>query len=118
RRSPEETLAWAPNIDLFEKGDKLVVRAEVPGIDKEDINISVTGDTLTLSGERKTEKETEEGDYYRSEMSYGKFTRSIVLPEYVDPEKIEATYDNGILEISMAKSEEAKAKKIEIKSKS
>ncbi len=117
QRVPGEGMGWAPSIELYDKGDKLVVRAEIPGIKKDDIDISVSGDMLTVSGERKSQSEVKEEDYYRSELSYGKFARSIQLPASVDSDHIEATYDNGILEVSMAKTEEAKPKKIEIRSK-
>ncbi len=117
QRTPEEGMGWAPNIEVYDKGDKLVVRAEVPGIKKDDLDISVSGDMLMVSGERKTQSEVKEEDYFRSELSYGKFARSIELPATVDPDRIEATYDNGILEITMNKTEEAKPRKIEIKAR-
>lgn len=111
----EESLNWKTNADLFDDGETLVLLAEIPGIRKEDINISVSGDILTISGERKTGKVTN-GRCYRSEIFYGKFARSITLPEYVDPETIQATYFNGMLEINMAKLRQGETKPIEIKS--
>ena len=117
RRLPIEQMTWAPAIDVFEKGDKFVVKAEVPGMKEDDIHVSVEGDVLTIKGEKKTELEVKEEDYYRSERSYGSFFRSIALPSTVDASKIEADYDNGVLEVSIPKKPEVKPKKIAIKKK-
>ena len=114
RRSPMEGMAWMPSIDVYDKDDSVVVRAELPGMKKEDISVSVMGDTVMISGERKTESNVKEENYFRSEMSYGKFSRQITLPTQVDANKVKATYENGILEIEAPKVESAKAKKIEI----
>ncbi len=118
QRTPTEGMGmtWTPNIEMFDKQDNIVVRAELPGMKRDDINISVTGDTLTISGERKTESSVKGEDYYRSELSYGKFSRSITLPTMVEADKINATYENGILEITLPKSEKVKPRKIQIKS--
>lgn len=116
-RTPSTQLAWAPPVEVYEKDDKVMVKAEVPGMTKDDIDVSVQGDMLTISGEKKTESEVKEQDYYRSEFSYGRFSRSVALPTAVDASKVEANYNNGVLEISLPKSEEAKPRKIEIKSK-
>ncbi len=110
-------MGWAPSIEVLDRKDSIMVRAEMPGMQKEDIDVSVMGDTMTISGERRQEAEAKEEDYYRREMSYGKFSRSITLPTSVDAEKIEATYENGILEINLPKIEKAKARKIEVKVK-
>ncbi len=115
QRMPTE-MTWVPNIEMLDKQDSIIVRAELPGMRREDINISVTGNILTISGERKTDSSVKSEDYYRSELSYGKFSRSITLPTTVDAEKINATFENGVLEITLPKSEKAKPKKIEIKS--
>jgi len=84
---------------------------------KDDVDVSVVGDTLTISGERKAESEVKDEDYYRCELCYGKFSRSLSLPAAVDPAKVEAHYENGILEITLPKVEAAKPKKVEIKAK-
>lgn len=115
-RVPTEDLAWTPALEMYEKPDKFIVRLEIPGMKKEDIDISFTNDTLTIAGERKVEKEVKDEDYYRCEFNYGKFSRSLTVPSAVKADKIEAHYDNGILEITLPKAEEAKPKKIEIKS--
>jgi len=114
RRFPLEQAAWAPAIDVFEKGDKFVVKAELPGTQEDDIDISVVGDTLTIKGEKKTETEVKEDDYYRCERSYGSFFRSIALPSTVDASKIAAEYEGGVLEISLPKKPEVKPKKVAV----
>ena len=91
RRLPVEEMGWAPAIEVFEKEDKFVVKAELPGMKEEDIDISVVGDTLTVKGERKAETEVKEEDYYCCERSYGSFFRSIALPSTVDVKRIEAS---------------------------
>jgi len=117
RRLPIEERGWAPPIEVFEKEDKFVVKAELPGIKEEDIDVSVVGDTLTVKGERKTETEVKEEDYYCCERSYGSFFRSIALPSTVDAKKIEASYENGVLEVSLPKAAEVKPKKISVSAK-
>lgn len=106
---------WTPAVDVFEEKDNIVVRAEMPGMKKEDIDVTVVGDTLTIAGERKQEEERKEGEVYRSERYLGRFQRSITLPSEVDVNKVQATYKDGVLTINVAKSEQAKRKQIEIK---
>jgi HSP20 family protein len=106
--------AWAPAVDIFEKGDDLVIRAEIPGVDKDDVDISVRNNSLTLRGERKREQEIDDRKAYRLERSYGSFVRSFTLPRSVDSTRISAKYSDGVLDIHLPKSEEAKPKKIEI----
>jgi HSP20 family protein len=106
-----------PAVDVFEKNDKFIVKAEVPGMKEEDIDVSVVGDTLTIKGERKTETEVKEEDYYRCERSYGSFYRSIPLPSAVDASKIEASYEDGLLEVTLPKKAEVKPKKIAVSAK-
>ena len=101
-----------PKMDIFEKEDKYVVKAEIPGIKSEDIDISIMGDLLTLKGEKKNESETKEEDYYRREMSYGSFVRSIRLPSSIDVDKVTASRDDGILEIDLPKAGLIAPKKI------
>jgi HSP20 family protein len=117
RRTPIEETGWAPAIEVFEKEDKFVVKAEIPGIKEEDIDVSVMGDTLTIKGERKAESEVKQEEYYCCERSYGSFSRSIALPSTVDTKKIEASYEDGVLEISLPKAAEVKPKKISISAK-
>lgn len=114
RRLPTIDHEWVPAIEIFEKEDKYVVKAELPGMKEEDVDISVADDTLTIKGERKTENEVKEEDYYCCERSYGSFFRSIHLPSNVDAKKIEATYEDGLLEISLPKATEAKPKKVKV----
>lgn len=99
-----------PSIDLFTEGDDVVVKAELPGMKKEDIDVSVTDSTITVSGEKKQEEKVEKKDYYRLERSYGSFSRSFSLPAEVQTEKVTAKFKDGILEIRIPKTEEAKKK--------
>jgi HSP20 family protein len=106
---------WEPTVDIYEDKNKITVRAELPGMRKEDINISLERDILILSGERKQEEKRAQGDTYRAELFYGRFQRSITLPQPVDASKIQAVYKDGVLTIVCPKSEEAKRKQIEVK---
>jgi len=117
RRLPTEERAWAPAIEMLEKEDKFVVRAELPGIEAENIDVSVSDDTLTIKGERKSENETKQEDYYCCEHSYGSFFRSVVLPSNIDDKKIAASYESGVLEVNLPKAVEVKPKKISISAK-
>ncbi len=114
RRSREEG-EWLPSLDVAETKGDLVVRAELPGMDPKDIDISLNEGVLTIRGEKKQEKEEKEEGYHLIERSYGSFTRSIRLPKEVQSEKIEASFKNGILKVVLPKSEEAKKKEIKIK---
>jgi HSP20 family protein len=96
---------------------KFVVKAELPRMKEEDIDVSVIGDTLTIKGERKAESEVEEEDYHCCERSYGSFSRSIAVPPNVDTKKIEASFEDGVLEVSLPKAPEAKPKKIVVSAK-
>lgn len=117
KRVPTDGRGWVPAIEMFEKEDKYVVKAELPGMKEEGIDVSVAGDTLTIKGETKAENETKKEDYYCCERSYGSFSRSIGLPSTVDVEKIEASYDNGVLELHLPKAIEDKPKKITVSTK-
>lgn len=117
RRLPVDERGWMPAVDVFEKDDKFVVKAELPGIKENDIDVSVVGDTLYIRGEKKTETEVKDEDYYRCERSYGTFYRSIPIPSNVDANKIEASFDDGILEVTLPKSVKAKPKKIAVSAK-
>ncbi len=116
-RLPVEERGWMPALDVFEKADRFVVKAELPGMKEEDIDVSVVGDTLSIKGEKKTETEVKEEDYYRCERSYGSFYRSIPLPPNVDANKIEASFDDGVLEVALPKSAKVKPKKIAVSAK-
>ena len=106
--------AW-PLIDIAEQDDKIVVKAEVPGCKPEDIDISVQGNTLTISGEKKAEEKKEEKGYYYVETSYGSFRRDLTLPSDVEPAKIEAQCKDGVLSVTLPKAEKAKAVKVKVK---
>jgi HSP20 family protein len=115
RGRTERVAEWLPSLDVSETKNELVVKAEVPGMDPKDIDISLSDGMLTIKGEKKQEKEEKEADYHLVERSYGSFTRSVQLPKEVQSEKINASYKNGILKITLPKSEEAKKKEIKIK---
>ena len=117
RRLPIEERGWAPAIEVFEKEDKFVVKAELPGMKEEDVDVSVVGDALSIKGERKAESEVKEEDYYRCERSYGSFFRSIALPSNVDVQKIEASYEDEVLEVSLPKAAEVKPRKVAVSAK-
>jgi HSP20 family protein len=100
----------SPSIDMFTEKDDVVVKAELPGMKKEDINVSLTDNTITVSGEKKQEEKVEKKDYYSYERSYGSFSRSIRLPAEVHTDKASAKFKDGVLEIRIPKTEEAKKK--------
>ena len=107
---------WAPRVDLTESEDAYTVEVDVPGVNRDDININFHDQTLTISGERKSErKESEKGEYVRIERQYGSFYRSFTLPRTVDSNNIEASYDNGVLVITVPKAEESKPRKIDVR---
>src|SRR6202049_1442857 len=114
---PEEALtttSYAPPVDIYEDEHNITLKLEVPGIDEKDIDVRIENTTLTVQGERKIEKEEKEENFRRVERQYGSFTRSFTLPTTVDPEKVSASYDKGILKISLAKKAEAKPKQIKV----
>ena len=106
---------FAPAVDVQETAEAVVVKAEVPGLDPKEINIAVSGDVLTIKGEKKSEREEKEENYHLVERSYGSFCRSLTLPAAVDLDKIEAKYDKGVLTVTCPKKEAVKPKAIEIK---
>jgi HSP20 family protein len=105
---------WTPALDVYDDKDRLVVKVELPGMKKDEIEISLHDGVLTVSGERKTENEVKEGQTFRSERYFGKFQRSVTLPTAVDAGKVKAAYKDGVLTIDLAKAEEAKPKQIEV----
>ena len=105
---------WNPVVDIYENEENIVITAELPGVDKKDMTVDVKGRVLTFKGERSTDNEVKEDNYYRQERCYGKFERCFTLPVGIDPEKIQADYKDGILKIDIPKSEESKPKQVSI----
>jgi len=106
---------WLPSLDVAETKNDIVVKAEIPGLDPKDLDISLSDGLLTIKGEKKQEKEEKEENYHFIERSYGAFSRSIRLPREVQSDKISASYKNGVLKVTLPKSEEAKKKEVKIK---
>ena len=104
-----------PIVDVFEEKDDIVVKAELPGMEKDNIEVNLTDHTLTIKGEKKKEDEVKEENYYRAERSYGSFLRTLDLPKDVRADKVKASFKNGILEIRMPKTEEARTKEVKVK---
>jgi HSP20 family protein len=116
-RGEEEGIAasaWMPSVDIYETPDRVVLKAELPGLTRDDIDINVRNNTLTLRGERKFEKEVKEESYLRIERAYGSFHRSFTLPTTIQQDKIKAVFKDGVLEVSLPKAEEARPKQIKI----
>jgi HSP20 family protein len=114
---PEDALAttsFAPLVDIYEDEHNIALKLEVPGIDEKDIDVRIEGNTLTVHGERKFEKEEKEENFRRVERQYGSFTRSFTLPSSVDTGQVSADYDRGVLKINLAKKAEAKPKQIKV----
>jgi HSP20 family protein len=105
----------APVVDVFEEKDDIVVKAELPGIEKDNIEVNVSDHHLTIKGEKKKEEEVKQEDYYRCERSYGAFLRTLELPADVKADKVKAAFKDGVLEVRLPKTEEAKAREIKIK---
>lgn len=114
---PETELfgAWHPVVDIVDKGEEILLEAELPGMKKEEIHIEVENNVLTLRGEKKREEKVEKGEFFRTERSYGAFSRSFTLPATVNAEKIVAEFHEGVLKVKLPKVEAAKPKEIEIK---
>jgi HSP20 family protein len=106
--------AWSPAIDIYDSKDNLLVKADVPGMKKDEIEVSVHGDTLLIKGEKKQEKEEKGKDFVRMERFYGSFNRAIRLPSSVVADKVQANYKDGTLELTLPKKEEAKPKQLKI----
>ena len=115
--SPTREGIWAPRVEAFQKGDRFIVRAELPGLKKEDVQVELTDEALTIHGERREEHEEEREGYYQSERQYGQFHRTIPLPEGVIGETAEASFRDGVLEVRMqaAPSEANRGRRLEIK---
>ena len=105
---------WRPAVDIRESGEAYVVSAELPGLNREDVQITIENNVLKLTGERRFEKEVKEEEYHRVERAYGSFSRAFALPTRVDPARVEAAFKDGILTITVPKAAEARPRKIEI----
>jgi HSP20 family protein len=116
-RSRSRTAIWSPRVEAFQKGDRFIVRAELPGLKKEDVQVELTDDALTIHGERRDEREEEREGYFHSEREYGQFHRTIPLPDGVISESAQASFRSGVLEVSMqaAPAEANRGRKLEIK---
>jgi HSP20 family protein len=106
--------AWMPNVDIYENKDQIVLEAELPGMNREDFDLSIENNIITLRGERRFEKKDEGDNYHRVERAYGTFTRSFTLPQTVSAEGAGAEYKNGVLRVTLPKREEVKARRIEV----
>jgi HSP20 family protein len=113
-RSSQLLSGWTPALDMHEDKDNIVVRAELPGMKKEDINISLHDGSLSISGERRSEEKTENAEVYRAERFVGRFQRTVTLPAPVAVDNVKAQYKDGILTITLPKTEEAKPKQIDV----
>ncbi len=106
--------AWTPSVDIYENKDHIVLEAELPGMNREDFELTVENNVLTLRGERRFEKKDESDNFHRVERAYGSFTRSFTLPQTVAAENAQAEYKNGVLRVTLQKREEIKARRIQI----
>ena len=113
---PAATTSWSPSVDIFETEGEIVVKAELPGMDRKDIQLNLENNVLSLRGERKFQKETKDDNYHRIERSNGVFSRSFSIPATVDEERIRADYNDGVLKIVLPKKAQAKPKQIKIAS--
>jgi HSP20 family protein len=107
--------SWSPVVDIFDKGNEVVIHAEIPGVKKEDIDVRVENNVLTIRGKKEQKEEVKEEGYFRSERLYGSFSRSFSLPSTVEASRIAAQYKDGVLTLSIPKAEEAKPRQIEVK---
>ncbi len=106
--------AWSPRVDIFENKENLVLEAELPGMSRNDFDLSIENNVITLTGERNFEKKSESDNYHRVERAYGTFTRSFTLPQTVSAEGAKAEFKNGVLNVTLPKREETKARKIQV----
>jgi HSP20 family protein len=115
KKRGDDVRSWFPSLDVSETKNEIVVKAEVPGMDPKDIDISLSDGVLSIRGEKKQEREEKEEDYHLVERNYGSFARTVALPKEVNHDKINASYKNGVLKVVLPKSEEAKKKEVKIK---
>lgn len=113
-RTSQLLSGWTPALDVYEEKDSFVVKSELPGMKKEDIEVSFHDGSLSISGERKSETKHEDAEVYRAERYFGRFQRSVSLPATVNPDKVKAAYKDGVLTITLPKTEEAKPKRIDV----
>ncbi|MDO8444510.1 MAG: Hsp20/alpha crystallin family protein [Deltaproteobacteria bacterium] len=116
-RIPEEATMptfWSPSVDIYETDENIVLKAELPGVDKKEVSVEVKDNTLILKGERKREKEVKEENYHRVERSFGTFMRSFSLPVTVKQDQVKAKFKDGVLEVTLPKAEEAKHKQVKV----
>lgn len=113
-QSGRKSFGWVPTLDVSENENEVTIRAEVPGVDPDDLDISVSGDYLTLSGEKKEETEERKESFYRSERRFGQFRRQVALPSFVDKDDVSAEYRNGTLTVKLKKTAEAKPRRIPV----
>jgi HSP20 family protein len=114
RTANDVTRRWIPAMDLVETDDHLVLKADLPGLDKDDVELEIKDGVLSISGERRTEHQDSSNGYHRMERAYGRFARSLSLPEGVDSDKVEADFDKGVLEVRIPKPTERKPHRVEI----
>ena len=115
-QNEQQARRWVPPMDLVEAEDHFLLKADLPGLSEGDVNIEVQDGSLTISGERRAEHTEQERGFYRIERSFGSFNRSLTLPDGVDPDRIEASFSHGVLEVRIPKPEERKPRRIEISS--
>jgi HSP20 family protein len=113
-KMPSATTTWSPSVDIFENDNELIVKAELPGMEMKDIEVTFENNVLTIKGERRFEHETKKENYHRVEREYGSFSRSFALPTYVDEGKIRADYKDGMLNVVLPKREMAKPRGIKV----
>jgi HSP20 family protein len=116
-RLPEEMKGWSPAVDVFQKGDNIIVKVEMPGVKQDDVDISASNDTLTIKGTKKAEPGVKDNEYSRSEIIHGNFVRTVNLPAAVDTDNVDAVYEDGIVRITMPVASGSKPKKVPIKVK-
>ena len=114
RRANGGSQRWIPAMDLVESDDHLVLRADLPGMDEDDLNIEIKDNVLTVSGERKSEKESKSEGFYRVERAFGQFSRSLTLPDGIDADQVSAHFDRGVLEVRIPKPEQTKPRRVQI----
>ena len=111
---PSASRRWVPEMDLVESDDHYVLHADLPGMRQEDVSIEFNDGVLTIAGERKAEYERKEKSFFRLERSFGKFSRSLTLPDGIDPDKIDASFNDGVLEVRIPKPEQRKPRRIDV----
>jgi len=114
RKGDEDITGWSPNVDIYKEGENYILKSELPGMTKDEIDIAIQDNLVTLKGSKKEEKEVKEGEYYHCERRFGSFQRSFELPAPIDKKKVKASYKDGVLEVTLPMEEEAKPRQIKI----